>query len=66
MLDLMAASVLISVAEDGGLWDLSGPYGGQRVFLQVEQGWREVNPAVTKGQQVVLLGEVSGSEMDWS
>lgn len=66
MLDLMAASVLTSAAADGGLMDLSGPYGGQQVFLQVLRAQREVNSVATMGQQEEVQGEGSGPGMDWS
>lgn len=62
----MAASVLTFAAADGGLLDLSGPYGGQQVFLQVLLAWREVNPVPIRGQQGGVRGEGSGPGMDWS
>ena len=48
---LMAASVLISVAGDGGLLGLYGPREGQRAFLRVPEAWREACLAKTRERQ---------------
>lgn len=46
----MVASVLTSEAADGGLWGLYGLHGGPQAFLQVQEAWGEVDPAVTQGE----------------